>query len=125
MKYLIVTCALFLASVVYAAETPEFHVKTAAGLVEICGVSKEDARHANAKAFCHGYLVGAYQYYNATVEPADRFVCSPNPTPSLNEVTDGFVAWSKTHPQYMQDRAADTLFRYLAENYPCGKEHRP
>ncbi len=121
MKYLTVACVLFLSSAVYAAETHELHVKNAAGLVEICGVSADDARYVNAKGFCRGYLVGAYQYYDATVEPTARFVCSPDPTPSLDEVTDGFVAWSKTHPQYMQDRAVDALFRYLAENYPCGK----
>lgn len=120
-KYLTAVFAMFMVSSVYAAETHELHVKNAAGLMEICGVSAEDARYANARDFCHGYLVGAYQYYDATVESADRFVCSPNPTPSLNEVTDGFVAWLKTHPQYMQERAVDTLFRYLAEYYPCGK----
>nr|WP_321466106.1 Rap1a/Tai family immunity protein [uncultured Desulfobulbus sp.] len=121
-KLLTVVFAMFMTSTVYAAEPHELHVKNAAGLAEICGLSAEDARAVNAKAFCRGYLVGAYQYYDATIDPAKRFVCSPKPTPSLDEVTDGFVAWSKTHPQYMQDRAADTLFRYLAENYPCGKE---
>jgi len=120
-KFLTVVFAMFMTSAVHAAETHALHVKNAAGLAEICGISADDARYANAKGFCHGYLVGAYQYYDATEDPTGRFVCSPDPTPSLDEVTDGFVAWSKSHPQYMQDRAADTLFRYLAENYPCSK----
>lgn len=121
MKYLIVALAFFMSSLVHAAEMNEFHVKNAEGLVEICGVSQDDPRYENARAFCRGYLVGAYHYYTATVEAEDRFVCSPNPTPSLAEVTDGFVVWSKTHPEFLKDQAVDTLFRYLAENYPCSK----
>lgn len=121
MKYLVVAFVFFMCSMAHAAETQEFHVKNAEGLVKICGVSSDDARYENAKAFCHGYLVGAYQYYVATVDPKDRFVCSPNPTPSLSEVADGFVAWTKIHPEFLKDQAADTLFRYLAGNYPCSK----
>ncbi|MGD9947867.1 MAG: Rap1a/Tai family immunity protein [Desulfobulbus sp.] len=121
MRYLIVATALFMASLAQTADSHEFHVKNAEGIVDICSVPLDDPRHDNAKAFCHGYLVGAYQYYDATVPAVERFVCAPEPTPSLSDVTDGFVVWAKAHPQYMQERAADALFRYLAENYPCGK----
>ncbi|MDR2549609.1 MAG: hypothetical protein LBD10_05335 [Desulfobulbus sp.] len=121
MKYFIVVLSLFMASMAHAAEQREFHVKNAEGLVDICGVSNQDPQHEKAKAFCHGYLVGAYQYYNATVEEKDRFVCSSNQNLSLSEVTNNFVAWAKRHPEYMKDQAADALFRYLGENYPCGK----
>lgn len=121
MKYLILALSLFMASMAYADEMREFHLKNAEGLVEICSVTQNDANFEKARAFCQGYLVGAYQYYNATVEEKERFVCSPNPTPPLPEVTNGFVAWSKKHPEFLKDRAIDTLFRYLGENYPCGK----
>jgi hypothetical protein len=121
MKYLIVVCVLLMASMAHAAEQREFHVKNAGGLVEICSVANGDTQYEKAMAFCHGYLVGSYQYYKATVNEGDRFICEPNPTPSLDEVMNGFVVWSKKYPQYINDKAVDTLFRYLAENYPCGK----
>lgn len=121
MKYLIVALSLFVATMSHAAQQREFHVKTAEGLVEICSITQEDSQFEKARAFCQGYIVGAYQYYNATVEEKDRFVCSPNPTPPLPDVTNGFVAWSKNHPEYLKERTIDTLFRYLVEKYPCGK----
>jgi hypothetical protein len=33
----------------------------------------------------------------------------------------GFVTWANANPQFMKDAAVDTLFRYLAEAYPCKK----
>lgn len=121
MKYLIVTFMFLMSSLSFAADQHEFHVKNAGGLVEICGIANGDAQYEKAMAFCHGYLVGSYQFYKATVNQEDRFICEPNPTPSLAEVVDGFVAWSKKYPQYLNDKAVDTLFRYLEEKYPCSK----
>jgi len=121
MRNLIAVAAFMLAGPAMAAEKEEFHVKNASGLVELCSVPADHPHHVNAREFCHGYLVGAYQYYDATEPASDRFVCAPDPRPSLGDVMDGYVAWAKTHPQHMSERAADALFRYLAEAYPCKK----
>jgi hypothetical protein len=32
-----------------------------------------------------------------------------------------FVAWAKSRSQVLKDPPLDTLFRYLAETYPCRK----
>lgn len=121
MRIPIVVAALMIAGTAQSADLEDFHLNNGAGLVELCGVPANDPRHVNAREFCHGYLVGAYQYYDATEPASNRFVCAPNPRPSLGEVMDGFVAWAKTHPEHMNERAADALFRYLAEAYPCKK----
>jgi hypothetical protein len=55
------------------------------------------------------------------VSAEKRFVCPPTPAQTRAEVMNGFVAWARSHPQYMKDAAVDTLFRYLAEAYPCKK----
>lgn len=34
-------------------------------------------------------------------------------------VANGFVAWMKAHPQFANDGAADTLFRFATQTYPC------
>jgi hypothetical protein len=30
-----------------------------------------------------------------------------------------FIAWAREHPEYMGERPVDSLFRFLAEKYPC------
>jgi hypothetical protein len=66
-------------------------------------------------------LVGAFTYYNSTVTAENRFICPPNPVPTRAKVMNDFVAWAKARPQYSKDAPLDTLFRYLAETYPCRK----
>jgi len=119
MRLLIAAFAFVIAGSALAVEKSNFQLKNAAGLVEICSVPAEDPLYVNAKEFCHGYLVGAFQYYDATEPPSNRFVCAPNPRPSRTEVMQRFVGWAAEHPQYMQDRPIDALFRFLAEAYPC------
>lgn len=119
MRLLIVAIALMIAGSALALEKKNFQLKNAAGLVEICSVPADDPLYINAKEFCNGYLVGAFQYYDATAPASNRFVCAPSPRPSRTAVMQRFVDWAKEHPQYMNDRAVDTLFRFLAQAYPC------
>lgn len=119
MRLLIVAVALMAAGSALAVEKRDFQLNNAAGLVEICSVPADDPLYINAREFCHGYLVGAFHYYDATEPPSNRFVCAPNPRPSRTEVMQGFVAWASQHPQYMSNRPVDALFRFLAEAYPC------
>jgi hypothetical protein len=74
-----------------------------------------------AVSFCHGFAVGAYQYYQQSVAASQtgRFVCAPNPAPTRTEAIAGFVAWAKAHPEVMDAVPVDSMFRHLAERYPC------
>lgn len=121
MRYLIAIAAFMIVGPASALEQKDFRLSTAADLVHICSVPAADPLHINAKEFCHGYLSGAYQYYDATEPSSNRFVCAPNPTPTRAEVMSGFVGWASSRPQYMKDRPVDALFRYLGETYPCKK----
>jgi Rap1a immunity proteins len=121
MRGWILVTALMLSGAALAADTNTFQVRTADDLVRVCSLTAEDPLYKNAMGFCHGVLFGAYGYFDSTVSAADRFVCSPNPTPTRAAVMDGFVAWSRSNPQYMNDAPVDTLFRYLAATYPCAK----
>ena len=96
-------------------------MRDANDLVRACSVPENDTLYANATGFCHGVLTGAYRVYESMVKPESRFICSPNPTPTRAIVMDGFVKWANAHPQFMKEGAVDTLFRYLAEAYPCKK----
>lgn len=104
-----------------AADSSNFQLRNADDLVVACSVPANHPLHANATGFCHGLLVGAFTYYSSTVAAEDRFVCAPNPVPTRAKVMNDFVAWAKARPQVLKDPAVDTLFRYLAETYPCRK----
>jgi len=120
-RHLILIAALIMSGPALAVDSGSFRLSNAADLVALCGTAPDDALYANARGFCHGFLAGSYRYYVSTVLPENRYICSPNPTPTRTQVMNGFLAWANAHPQYMKDGAADTLFRYLAESYPCNK----
>jgi hypothetical protein len=121
MRGLILVVALMISGVAAAADTNTFQVRTANDLVSVCSLTPEDPLYRNAMGFCHGVLFGAYAYFDSTVSAENRFVCAPNPTPTRAAVMNGFVTWAKSNSQYMNDLPVDTLFRYLAETYPCAK----
>jgi hypothetical protein len=114
---------LMMPMVAEAVNSDIFRVRSTADLIQICSVPTGDSMYAAAIAFCHGYGVGAYQYYQASVSgPQGRpFVCLPDPPPSRTEAVQMFLAWAREHPQYMGEPAVDTLFRWLGAKWPCSK----
>jgi hypothetical protein len=99
----------------------EFLVRTTQDYVRICSTNPSDPLYAAAMGFCHGFGVGAYQYYLAQVAgpQGTPIVCPPEPPPSRTETLSMFVAWAREHPQYLGERPVDSLFRFLAEKWPC------
>jgi hypothetical protein len=108
---------------VLAATVDQFRARSTAGLVEICSTPANDPMYAAAISFCHGFAVGAYQYYLASVSGPEGkpFVCLPDPPPSRTEGVRMFVDWARQNPQYMGEPAVETLFRWLATTWPCRK----
>lgn len=119
MRRLMFAAALVASGTALAVESSTFQLRDTGDLVRACSVPADHPLHANATGFCHGVLVGAYRYYDATVTAESRFICSPSPTPTRAKVMNDFVAWAKARPQVMKDAPLDSLFRYLAETYPC------
>jgi hypothetical protein len=106
------------------AATPEhFRVRSTADLVQICSTPANDPMYAAAISFCHGFGVGAYQYYLASVSgPGGKpFVCLTDPPPTRTEGMQMFLAWARENPQYMDEPPVETLFRWLATKWPCRK----
>ena len=121
MRGLILAAALMTSGAVFAADSSTFQLRDAQDLVTACSVPQDHALYANATGFCHGVLVGAFTYYNSTVTAENRFICPPSPVPTRAKVMNDFVAWAKSRSQVLKDPPLDTLFRYLAETYPCRK----
>jgi hypothetical protein len=59
-----------------AADPDNFRVRTTEDLVQLCSVEPADPNYVAAIHFCHGFGSGAYQYYESTVAPNERF-CVP------------------------------------------------
>jgi hypothetical protein len=104
-----------------AVSEKDFEVQTTQNLINLCTTPVDDPLHNHAINFCHGYLVGAYRYYEAAGSgPAGlKLVCLPDPPPSRNNMIDMFIEWAKTHPQYLKENPVETEFRFLMEKWPC------
>lgn len=86
MRFLIVVAAALMAASNYAqAASDEFQIRHTADLIEVCAKAPSEPDHASAIAFCHGILVGAYGYYNASTPTGERFVCATKPTRARSE----------------------------------------
>lgn len=124
MRLLLVALGMLLLTLDAKAASPEnFNVDSAQDLVALCSTDPSSPNYVAAIHFCQGYGVGAFHYYKiqTLANPAQEFVCFKEPFPTRTAVIDGFVAWAKKHPQYMDNEAIDVLFRYLGETYPCAK----
>jgi hypothetical protein len=119
MRFLFTAAAII--TLIPAALTADvkYQVRDAADLVAICDTSPRARDIGPALAFCHGFLTGAAHFYFAAIPESSRFACAPDPVPSRSEVMDEFVKWAKARSQYLSQPAVETLFRYLAETYPC------
>jgi hypothetical protein len=105
----------------FAAVADNFRVNSTGDLVALCSSDPAAPNYTAAIHFCHGFASGAYQYHQMVMAavPEVRFACAPEPAPSRSEVLAGFVEWARRNPQYTADKPVDSLFRYLAERYPC------
>jgi hypothetical protein len=104
-----------------AVTEKDFLAETTEQFLNLCTVSPDDPYFREAIGFCHGFLVGAYDYYEAahTGAGGPKLVCFPEPPPSRNDAVNMFVEWVQAHPQYWQKKPVDTEFRFLTEKWPC------
>jgi hypothetical protein len=119
MRFLLTAAAIVTLVPVASAADVKYQVRDTADLVAVCDTSTRVPDITTALAFCHGFLTGSVHFYYAGVPESSRFTCAPDPAPSRSETMNGFVQWTRENPQYMSEPAVETLFRYLAETYPC------
>ena len=121
MISLLFVMLFLLPAVANAVDVEDFEAQTTQDIINLCTVSPDDPLYHQAINFCHGYLVGAYHYYEASTSGKGgvQLVCVPDPQPSRNESIDKFIDWAKAHPQYRREPAVETEFRFLMETWPC------
>ena len=120
---MLVSALLFLPGWTGAVSEKDFEAQTTEQLLNLCTATPSDSLYQQAVNFCHGYLVGAYKYYEAAHSGpnAPKLVCLPNPPPSRSNSIAMFIEWVKARPQYWKESPVETEFRFLMEKWPCNK----
>jgi len=118
---LVIMIAFLLPGLAGAVTEKDFEAETTRAIISLCSASPDDPLYHQAINFCHGYLIGAYHYYEAvtTGPTANKFVCMPDPEPSRNEEIGRFIEWAQSHPEYHDEPPVETEFRYLMQRFPC------
>ena len=104
-----------------AASVESFNLRSAQDLVDLCALSADDPMAEAAHGFCYGFLSGAGSYHraiNAGNESRPLF-CLPAETVSRVEAANGYVAWSRENPQYLDEAPVDNLIRFAVATWPC------
>jgi hypothetical protein len=112
---------LILPGLASAVSENDFKADTTEQVVNLCTADPGEPLYQQAVNFCHGYLVGAYKYYEAAHSGpnARKLVCLPDPQPTRDEAIQMFMEWAKAHPQHMNESPVETEFRFLMEKWPC------
>lgn len=112
---------LLIPGIANAVSEEDFEIQTTENLLNLCTAPPSDSLYHQAINFCHGFLVGAYHYHLAQAKGPKgvKFVCLPDPPPSRNDAINMFIQWSKDRPQYWNEEAVETEFRFLTEKWPC------
>ncbi len=94
---------------------------TTGDLVALCDPEPNSPLATAAVNFCVGFAQGAasVQVAHDARQRTGRLFCLPNPLPARAETLAAFAAWGKANPQRMGEPAADGLFRFLGERFPC------
>jgi len=99
-------------------------IVTAGDLAMLCAAKPDGGVGTAAVNFCHGYARGAIAVQllreAATRRPLKLF-CFPDPAPAPGPTLEGFAAWVNANPAHGREKAADGLFSFLGEKYPCRK----
>ena len=100
----------------------DFKLRSGQDLVDICTLSPDHADYHVARAFCLGFMEGAGQLHGvlASGPGFDPYFCVPQGT-TLDQAVSVYAAFAAKNPQYLSERAVDSLFRAAADTWPCGK----
>jgi hypothetical protein len=121
MKHLgpaVALTAALLALPAAAQKGAALQARTAGDLAELCAANPKEALGDAKINFCHGFAQGAI-----TVElrhgGGKKPFCFPNPPPTRTVTMNEFVGWVRSMPDHKTPPAADGLFQFLGERYPC------
>ncbi len=129
MKRRLIALAAFVTTVAGPAVAADvtrdnFLMRSGQDLAALCSARPRDPYFVRAISFCHGYLVGSYDFYKGTSagRPSRQLVCLPKPSPTRYQVAQQFVEWAARNPRDSSESAVDALFRFAALTWPCKRK---
>lgn len=108
----------------HAVSPQDFTAGTTGQFVDLCSAPADSPMATAALDFCYGFAQGAVVVqlaHDAASRGGTRLFCLPTPLPSRSQTMAEFVQWAHRSPAHMGDPAADGLFRFLGERFPCPK----
>jgi hypothetical protein len=116
-------CIMAPTSTFAAVTETDFGAKTTSDLVDLCAADPKEPMGTAALNFCHGFAQGAVsvEMEEAAATKRAKLFCMPNPAPTRSATLAEFVTWARANPAHLNERAADGLFGFLRERFPCGK----
>jgi hypothetical protein len=110
--------AILFALPVQAQRSVNIQARTAGELADLCAANPKDSQGDAKINFCHGFAQGAI-----TVELrhplGKKPFCFPSPAPNRTATMGEFVGWVRSMPDHRSVPAADGLFQFLGERFPC------
>ena len=121
--------ALGVAMMVFSAQgvaiTPDdFVVKNTRDLVKLCRANPGSDLYYSARAFCLGYLDGAWDYHQASTGGLrSKAIACPGPEVIRDEAVEVFLAWAKKNVKSVGDETAvNGVMRAFSDKWPCPDE---
>jgi Rap1a immunity proteins len=98
----------------------DYQLRTSGDLLDICSLDTSHAQYLEARGFCLGYFAGGIDLHDALAVGEDfpRLACPTGP-PTRDEVVQTFVAYAQAHPEHLDERPMDTVFRAVIDQWPC------
>ncbi|MGH6922029.1 MAG: Rap1a/Tai family immunity protein [Geminicoccaceae bacterium] len=98
----------------------DYQLRTSGDLLDICSLDASHVNYWEARGFCLGYFTGGIDLHDALAAADDfpRIACAGEGV-TRNDVVEAFVTYAQAHPEHLDERAMDTVFRAVIDQWPC------
>jgi hypothetical protein len=98
----------------------DYQLRTSGDLLDICALDTSHVNYWEARGFCLGYFTGGIDLHDALAVSEDfpRIAC-PAEGVTRDDVVEAFVTYAQAHPEHLDERPMDTVFRAVTDRWPC------
>lgn len=97
----------------------DFKLVQSRNLWDVCTVEESHVNYWETRGFCIGYFTGGVHLHHALELP--RLFCAPADV-KLDDAIAVFVAYAQSHPEFLDERPMDTVFRAFNDKWPCADD---
>lgn len=122
---MLLALALALAPFTASAQTDgytldDYQLRTSGDLLDICMLDSSHPQYWEARGFCLGYFAGGIHLHDALAVGGNlpQIAC-PAEGVTRSDVVEAFVIYAQAHPEHLEERPMDTVFRAVTDRWPC------